>query len=222
MQALCLRRGDDPVVQALEQQDGAVDLVCPPHRGPGLVRRPVLGKGAHQPIQVMRFEVVGRGRQSAEVADPVPRGRGGERSPVGQRVERRQPARTGPPHGHAGAVHLAVGGQEPRRIGTVLGVDHPPLPPERAAVVPPVAGAARVVHGGQGEATAGEVLRDDVEACAHRSGGSGVAHHHQRWEGIRRTDCAGQQGAVDEPMDPAPGAALEREGLADGYVPCGQ
>ena len=126
---------------------------------------------------------MGRGRQSHQIGHPVQGNSGGEPFSGGQSVEGGQTPGTSAPNTHTGAVDAARDGQVTGGVNAVLGVGHAPLPPERAAIVPPVAGAAGVVHPGHGKTPAGEVLHGDVEPApppttsAHRdrrrSGGRG-------------------------------------------------
>ena len=64
--------GDDRVIEPLEEQHGAGDLIGMMDRRAPAIGRPCLGQGPHQGVDVSRLEVMGLGGQRLEIGDAVP------------------------------------------------------------------------------------------------------------------------------------------------------
>ena len=190
----------------------------PVHRRAGLVDLPALRQGTDQTIHVVRFEVVGRGRQSHQIGHPVQGNGGGEPFTGGQSIEGGQAPGTSAPNTHTAAVDAARGGQMAGGVNAVLGIGHPPLPPERAAIGPPVARAAGVVHSGHGKTPTGEVLHGDVEPGPGRRRRPTVTGDDQRGEGAFRSRRLPQLRRVHHAMDRTARAPDQVERLPHRHV----
>ena len=122
----------DLVVEALQDQDRAGDLVEVVDRRSLAVEGDRLGIRPDEPVVVARLELVRVGRQALEVADAEPADAGREHVPEGQRGKRRVAAGAPAFDGKAVRVDVAALDEEPRRGDAVVDVDDAPL-----AIEPP-------------------------------------------------------------------------------------
>ena len=200
------------VVQALQQDERAVQLVHGVNRRPRAIGGLHGGIRPHEPIHVARLELVGVARQHFEIADAVVAGAGLERVVERQRRERRVAAGAAAARDEPRGVRLPRRHQVRGRIHGIAHVHDAPLAVQPLAIGAAIAGAAAVVHVDHGEAAGRPELHFWVE---HRVGGAGrtaVAQHEQRRYRAGRRAEAAIGGRIVEGMHRQAGA-VEGDGL---------
>ena len=183
-----LDRRHHRVVEPLQQQDRAGEVVHVTRRRPLGIQRAALRQRPDEAVQVPGFEVVRLRREPAQVADAVvghrrredgapfhvlvryldPGGHGGQGGPAPGRV---------PADAEPLPVRLARLGQRERGGDHVGHVDHAPLAAQPLPVGPAVPARTAVVHVDDPDAPAGEERLLQVEPGDHVRGRAAVHPH---------------------------------------------
>mmetsp|Transcript_14198 Transcript_14198/g.44325 ORF Transcript_14198/g.44325 Transcript_14198/m.44325 type:complete len:246 (+) Transcript_14198:94-831(+) len=136
----------DPVLRALQEQDGAGELLGVLDGRAGVEDLRVLGVPPHEPVQVATLELVRVPSKGREVRHPVEGAARGEDVSERQGPKSREPSGGATVYRQLRGVDETLGDQELRACADVLDVHHAPVPLQSIAVCPPVACAAPVIH----------------------------------------------------------------------------
>ena len=121
------------------------------------------------------------GAKRDEVGDAIPACATDESAGGGgERLQRGEPAGAGATDDDAVGIDAAALGEEGGHIDTVLHIEDAPLAIKLRAVGAAVTGAAPVIHGGDGEAAAGEELGAQIESEGCVAGRAGMWLQDQR------------------------------------------
>src|SRR5207302_11377090 len=156
--------GRDALVrQALEDDQGAVEVVDVRQGGALDVEVLRLRPGADQRVEVARLELVGVLDEGDQVAEPEMVGAGPEVVARGQRGQGRVAPGAATRDGDAAGVGQALRDEVAGDVDAVVDIDHTPGAVEAAPVLGPIPGRAAVVHVDDPPAAAGPELGQEVE-----------------------------------------------------------